>query len=85
MDQAPNQPSPDGSAPAPGRTTTGLSPAVSGWEAYYKEASRRRRAAGGDRYIRVEKRRRRWRERIGIGVSVLFVGTLMLVFWLVLR
>jgi hypothetical protein len=84
MDQAPNQPSPDGSAPAPGRTT-GLSPAVSGWEAYYKEASRRRRAAGGDRYIRVEKRRRRWRERIGIGISALFVGTLMLVFWLVLR
>jgi hypothetical protein len=85
MDQAPNQPSPDGGLPSPIAKTTGLSPTVAAWEAYYKEASRRRRAAGGDRYIRVEKRRRQWRERIGIGLSALFVGALTLIFYLVLR
>jgi hypothetical protein len=85
MEPAPNQPSPDSGAPAPGAKTTGLSPAVEGWEAYYKEASRRRRAAGGDRYIRVEKRRRRLRERVGIGLSALFVGALTAFFYLVLR
>ena len=87
MDQAPNQPSPDGGGSTAGAsTTTGLTPAATAdWDAYYKEASRRRRAAGGDRYIRVEKRRRLWRERIGIGLSALFVGALTLIFYLVLR
>jgi hypothetical protein len=80
MDQAPNRP--------PGDTATataGLSPAMSAWDDYYKEASRRRRAVGGDRTLRVEKRRRRWRERIGIGLSALLVGGMTVVFYLVLR
>ncbi|HEY7373038.1 MAG TPA: hypothetical protein VIF57_12815 [Polyangia bacterium] len=85
MDQAPNQSSPDSSAPAHGAAASGLSPAVSTWDAYYKEASRRRRAAGGDRHLRVEKRRRQWRERIGFGLSAVLVGALTLIFYLVLR
>ena len=43
------------------------------------------RAAGGDRRLREEKRRRRIRERIGIGLSALFVGGMTLIFYLVLR
>ena len=54
------------------------------WDAYYKEASRRRRATGGGRHLRVEKRRRRLRERVGIGLSALLVGAMTLIFYLVL-
>ena len=84
MDQAPNQSSADGSANvAP--PATGISADGSSWDAYYKAASHRRRAAGGGRQLRVEKRRRRLRERVGIGLSALLVGAMTLVFYLVLR
>lgn len=82
MDQSPNQPSADR---GPTRVTTGISPAVESWDAYYKEASRRRRAAGGGRHLRVEKRRRRLRERVGIGLSAALVGAMTLIFYLLLR
>jgi hypothetical protein len=82
MDRAPNHPSSDtGATPL----ATGLSPTISAWDEYYREASRRRRAAGGDRQFRVEKRRRLWRERIGIGLSAVLVGTMTMIFYLVLR
>jgi hypothetical protein len=84
MDPASNHPSPDGSAVAR-PATTGLSPAVSGWDAYYKDASRRRRAAGSGRNLREVKRRRRVMERVSIGLSALLVGAMTLVFYLVLR
>ena len=58
---------------------------MSAWDDYYKEASRRRRAGGGGRQLRVEKRRRRWRERVGVGLSALLVGAMTLAFYLVLR
>jgi hypothetical protein len=55
------------------------------WDAYYREASRRRRARGTSRNtLREEKRRRRIRERLGIGVSALFVAALTAVFYFVL-
>ena len=75
MDQAPDRPV---------RTNAGVSPATSAWDSYYKEASRRRRAAGGFRNLRVEKRRRRLRERLGIGISAVLVGAMTLIFYLVL-
>ena len=82
MDQAPNHPSSDsGTTPA----SKGLSPAISAWDEYYREASRRRRASGGGRQLRVEKRRRRWRERIGIGISAVLVGAMTMIFYLLLR
>ncbi len=56
----------------------------SAWEAYYRDASRRRRAHGGRQGLREEKRRRRWRERLGIGISALFVTALTAVFYAVL-
>jgi hypothetical protein len=62
-----------------------LSPAQASWDAYYREASRRRRANGGDRSLRVEKRRRRIRERLGVGISAVLVGAMTLAFYLVLR
>ena len=62
-----------------------MSPVLPTWDSYYKEASRRRRAAGGGRNLRVEKRRRRWRERVCIGLSALLVGAMTLAFYLVLR
>jgi hypothetical protein len=62
-----------------------MSPTLSAWEDYYKAASRRRRASGGGRQLRIEKRRRRWRERIGIGISAVLVGAMTLAFYLVLR
>jgi len=80
MDQAPNHPSPDVST----RSTEALSPAQSRWAEYYKEASRRRRGIGGGRNLRIEKRRRRFRERLGIGISALLVGLMTLAFYLVL-
>ena len=84
MDQAPNPPSAEGrTAGAP--ATSGLSPAMSAWDTYYKEASRRRRAGGGGRHLRIEKRRRRLRERVGIGLSAMLVGAMTLAFYLVLR
>jgi len=84
MDQAPNHPFADGKTAAAG-ATTGLSPAQSAWDSYYKEASRRRRAGGGGRQLRVEKRRRQLRERLGLGISALLVSAMTLAFYLVLR
>jgi len=88
MDQGSDHPSEEGppipAAPAP--APTGLSPALSAWDEYYKQASRRRRGAGGGlQTLRDEKRRRRWRERLGLGLSTLFVAALTLIFYLVLR
>jgi hypothetical protein len=83
MNPAPNHPSPEGRPATP--AANGLSPAMSAWDTYYKEASRRRRAGGGDRHLRAEKRRRRFRERIGIGISTLVVGMMTLIFYLMLR
>ena len=80
MDQAPNHPSPDNRSAKPGA----VSPALPTWDSYYKEASRRRRA-GGTRDLRVAKQRRRWRERLSIGLSALLVGAMTLAFYLVLR
>jgi hypothetical protein len=81
MDQAPNPPSPDNRTAKPGA----VSPVLPTWDSYYKEASRRRRAAGGTRDLRVAKHRRRWRERLSIGLSALLVGAMTLAFYLVLR
>lgn len=66
-------------------STSGVSPTMSAWDDYYKKASRRRRAVGGGRQLRVEKRRRRLRERVGIGLSALLVGAMTLAFYVVLR
>jgi hypothetical protein len=69
----------------PGGATPASAPFSSAWEAYYKEASRRRRAGFGEsRRIREEKRRRLVRERLGIGLSALLVGGLTMFFYLVL-
>lgn len=84
MDQAPNPPSADGRTAAVA-STNGVSPAMSAWDDYYKKASRRRRVSGGGRQLRVEKRRRRLRERVGIGLSALLVGAMTLAFYIVLR
>jgi len=78
MDQAPDR-------PADAETAAGMSPSQVAWEAYYREASRRRREAGGYRNLRLEKRRRRFRERLGIGISAVIVGAMTLAFYLVLR
>jgi hypothetical protein len=80
MDQAPTH-SPDAGA----ATASALSTPTSTWDNYYREASRRRRAAGGGRTLRVEKRRRRMRERLFVGISTLLVGGMTMVFYLVLR
>jgi hypothetical protein len=80
MDQAP-----DSSAGHARSAPAGLSPTLSTWDDYYKEASRRRRAVGGTRNLRVEKRRRRIRERLSIGLSAALVGAMTLIFYLVLR
>jgi hypothetical protein len=58
---------------------------MSAWDEYYRKASRRRRQYGGGRQLRVEKRRRRLRERVGIGLSALLVGVMTAVFYFVLR
>ena len=82
MSQAPSHPSADRG----GKTaSSGISPAVSTWDTYYKEASRRRRASGGGRHLRIEKRRRRLRERVGLGLSAVLVGAMTLIFYLLLR
>jgi hypothetical protein len=78
MDQAPNRPERAG-------TPTGVSPAMSAWDTYYKDASRRRRASGGNHSLRLEKRRRRFRERVSIGISALLVGAMTMIFYLLLR
>jgi hypothetical protein len=83
MSQAPNHPSADSGAGTP--RSSGLSPTLSAWDDYYKKASHRRRASGGGHQLRIEKRRRRWRERIGIGISAVLVGAMTLIFYLVLR
>ena len=59
-------------------------PTSSTWEAYYRDATRRRRAHGDRHDLRIQKRRRRLRERIGIGISALVVGAMTLAFYLVL-
>ena len=79
MEQAPNRPE------STGTPTATVSPATSAWDNYYKDASRRRRAAGGNHNLRLEKRRRRFRERVSIGISALLVGAMTLVFYLLLR
>jgi hypothetical protein len=79
MDQAPDRPA------GAGNTTVGMSPSQTAWDTYYREASRRRRASGGVRSLRLEKRRRRFRERLGIGISAVLVGAMTLAFYLVLR
>jgi hypothetical protein len=61
------------------------SPASSGWDAYYKQASIRRRSSSNGRRFRAEKRRRRFRERIVMGISFVFVGALTAVFYMLLR
>ena len=82
MSQAPSHPSADRG----GTTTSGISPTtLDMWDSYYKDASRRRRRAGGGRQLRVEKRRRRLRERVGIGLSAMLVGAMTLIFYLLLR
>ena len=72
-----------------GPATTASSKAIASWAAwenYYREASRRRRAKGiGRTSLREEKRRRRFRERVGIGVSALFVTALTAAFYVVLN
>jgi hypothetical protein len=72
MDQVGNNPA--GTATATSTT----------WEAYYQQASRRRRTRGGRHQLRVEKRRRRFRERLGIAISAIIVGGMTLAFYLVL-
>jgi hypothetical protein len=81
MDEAPSQP---GSSRASGATPA-VSPTESGWDEYYREASRRRRRNGGGQQLRDQKRRRRIRERLGIVLSVMLVGAMTGVFYLVLR
>ena len=81
MDQAPNPSSPDNRAATPGA----VSPVLPTWDSYYKQASRRRRAAGGTRNLREAKQRRRWRERVSIGLSAVLVGAMTLAFYFVLR
>ena len=78
MDQAPNRRERAG-------TPTGVSPAMSAWDTDYKDAWRRRRASGGNHNLRLEKRRRRFRERISIGISALLVGAMTMIFYLLLR
>jgi hypothetical protein len=58
---------------------------MSAWDTYYKDASRRRRASGGNHNLRLEKRRRRFRERVSIGISALLVGAMTMIFYLLLR
>jgi len=82
MDEAPSQP---GTSRVSGATPA-VSPAESGWDEYYREASRRRRRnGGGQQQLRNEKRRRRIRERLGLVLSLLLVGAMTGVFYLVLR
>ena len=85
MDQAPDQSSPDSGAGTAAPAPKGSSPTQPTWDAYYKEASRRRRAAGGVHNLRLEKRRRRIRENIIIALSLALVGAMTLSFYIVLR
>jgi hypothetical protein len=85
MDRTPNHPA-NGDAPANApAVTAAVSPVESGWEEYYREASRRRRRNGGGEQLRIEKRRRRIRERLGFALSALLVAGLTGIFYLVLR
>ena len=64
----------------------GPSPASwAAWEAYYREASRRRRSQGRGRTLRDEKRKRRLRERLGFLLSALLVAAMTGVFYMVLK
>ncbi len=67
-----------------GNNPTTEAPTSATWDAYYRDASRRRRAHGGRHDLRIQKRRRRLRERIGIGIAALVVGAMTLAFYLVL-
>lgn len=68
-----------------GNKLAGITPPTSStWAAYYEDASRRRRTRGGRHQLRVEKRRRRFRERLGIAISAIVVGGMTLAFYLVL-
>jgi hypothetical protein len=82
MDQTPNRP---GGTDANASSPAALSPAMSAWDEYYREASRRRRQSGGDRHLHIEKRRRQLRERFGIGLSALVVGVMTAIFYFILR
>jgi hypothetical protein len=78
MDQTPVQSDQQSQASA-------LSASWADWEKYYQEASRRRRQRGsGHEMIREAKRRRLFRERLGLSISAIVVGGLMLIFYLVL-
>ena len=79
MDEAPATPA------AVDPRAAALSASWEAWDEYYRQASRRRRSAGTRRTLREEKRRRRNRERLGLAFSAALVGTLTLVFYLVLR
>jgi len=59
-------------------------PTSATWDAYYQQASRRRRTQGGRHQLRAEKRRRRFRERVGIALAAIIVGGMTLAFYLVL-
>jgi hypothetical protein len=79
MDQAPPQSDQESQALA-------LSASWANWEKYYKEASRRRRQRGsGHQMIREAKRRRLFRERLGLTISAIVVGGLTLIFYMVLN
>jgi hypothetical protein len=55
------------------------------WEAYYREASRRRHARGGLSSMRRETRRRRARERLVFIVTAAFVSVMIFSFYLFLN
>jgi hypothetical protein len=65
--------------PSPG------SPSWAAWDAYYREASRRRRKHGRGSTFRDQKRKRRLKERLGIALSALLVMAMTGVFYLVLK
>ena len=67
-----------------GRAPAGSAEAQQAWQDYYQKASIRRRSRGGRRHLREEKRRRRWRERIGISLSALLVACMTGAFYVVL-
>ncbi len=54
----------------------------SAWEAYYREASRRRRVRGGMNSMRRETRRRRVRERFVFIGAAAFMGLMIFSFYL---
>jgi hypothetical protein len=67
-----------------GRAPAGSAEAQKAWQNYYQQASLRRRARGGRRHLRDEKRRRRFRERLGLSLSALLIAGMTGAFYLVL-